>query len=104
MRNNNKIYLVSEIQCYCDDTMQKRFKAFSNIEEALEYKEQLVSLWDHELCDYYDCTRNELKDYIEVIRDYELEWSFLSSDCAQEVSIEVTAVELVQDNAVEARH
>ena len=102
---NNKIYLVSEIQqCYSDETMEKRFKAFSNIEAALKYKDELVSLWDHELCDYYDCTRNELKDYIKVIRDHALEWSFFSPDCTQEVSIEVIAIELVQDTLVEPRH
>ena len=101
---NNKIYLVSEIQCYSDDVMQKRFKSFDTIEAALKYKDELVSLWKHDLCEYYDCTSNELEDNIDVIRNYELEWSFLSSDCTQEVSIEVTAVELVQDTLVEPRH
>ena len=36
-----KVYLVSEVKCYSDQPMIKRFETFSTEEDAIEYKNWL---------------------------------------------------------------
>lgn len=91
---NNKIYLVSEVQCFNDERMCKRFSSHKSKEDAIKQFEQLKSLWNHELCDYYDCTNDELEEWIEITCDEWYLFSWLSSDGCTEVEIEITELEL----------
>ena len=89
-----KVYLVSEVKCYSDQLMIKRFETFSTEEDAIEYKNWLKETWIAEYMDHYDCEEDELEDWIEITYDMDCLWGTLSSDGTEELEIEVTELDL----------
>lgn len=87
-----KIYVVSEIYASYTEIIQDRYFAFNDIEKAIARKDELVSLWDHEMCEHFDCLSSELPNYIDLLHDLKLTYHAVVSDL--EVKIEVKAVEL----------
>ena len=64
----------------------------TDIEKAIACKDELISLWDHEMCENFDCLSSELTNYIDVLHDLNLTYHVVVSDL--ELKIEVRAVEL----------
>lgn len=89
-----KIYLVSEVKCYSDEPMIKRFETFTTEEDAIEYKNWLKEKWIAEYMDYYNCEEDELEDWIEITSDMDCLWGTLNSDGTEELEIEVTELDL----------
>lgn len=87
-----KIYVVSEIYASYTEIIQDRYFAFTDIEKAIACKDELISLWDHEMCENFDCLSSELTNYIDVLHDLNLIYHVVVSDL--ELKIEVRAVEL----------
>ena len=93
------MYLVSEVQCHSEEVMNKRFKLFSNKEDAQKYFDELKELWIHDLCEDLDCSVFELESYAETyfagtyFNNSSL-WNYISEDGALEVEIELTELEV----------
>ena len=90
-----KVYLVSEVRCYNDESMVKNFEVFSTEEDAIKYKDWLVENWIEDLMKGYNVeTIEDLEMYIEITYDMNCIWGFLNEDCSEEVEIEVTELDL----------
>ena len=89
-----KIYLVSEVECYDDTPMSKRFEVFSTKEDAIKYKNWLKENWIAIYMDYYDCEEDEIENWIYITHDKDYLWGTLNSDGTEELEIEVTELDL----------
>ena len=93
----SKVYLVSHIQCWNDQAMDKQFQLFNTREDAIRYKNELKDAIIEDLLDYY-----EAKDYddlfgnwCEETHDYDFCWGYLDADGTHEVEIEVTELDIL---------
>lgn len=90
-----KVYLVSEVKCYNDESMSKNFEVFSTEEDAIKYKDWLVENWIEDLMEGHNVeTIEDLETYIEITYDMNHIWGFLNEDYSEEVEIEVTELDL----------
>ena len=87
------MYLVSEVQCHSEEVMDKRFKLFSNKEDAQKYFDELKELWIHDLCEDLDCSVFELELDAGIYFDGSLLWNYISEDGTLEVEIELSELE-----------
>ena len=92
----SKVYLVSYIQCWNDQAMDKQFQLFNTREDAIKYKNELKDAIIEDLLNYY-----EAKDYDDLFNnwceetcDYECCWGYLNEDCTHEVDIEVDELDI----------
>ena len=88
------MYLVSEVQCHSEEVMDKRFKLFSNKEDAQKYFNELKELWIHDLCEYLDCSVFELESDAGIYFNGYLLWNYISEDGTLEVEIELSELEV----------
>lgn len=58
----NKVYLVSKVLAYSDDTMNTEFKIFANEKDARIYFDKLVDEYKEDSMEYYGCTEEDLYD------------------------------------------
>ncbi len=93
----NKIYLVSYIQCWNDQDMEKEFHLFNTKEDAIRYKDELKETIIADLMDYYDAMDQDdlFRNWCEETCDYECCWGYLSEDCTKEVEIEVDELDIL---------
>ena len=92
-----KVYLVSHVQCWNDQAMDKSFQLFNTKEDAIRYKNELKDAIVEDLLDYYGA-----KDYDDLFNhwceetfDYERCWGYLNGDCTHEVEIEVDELDIL---------
>ena len=88
------MYLVSEVQCHSEEVMDKRFKLFSNKEDAQKYFDELKELWIHDLCEDLDCSVFELELDAGTYLNNSSLWNYISVDGTLEVEIELTELEV----------
>ena len=94
----DKIYLVSYIQCWNDQAMEKNFQLFNTKEDAIKYKDELKATIIADLIDYYEVEdEDELFGgrWCEETYDYECCWGYLDSDYSHEVEIEVDELDIL---------
>lgn len=93
----DKLYLVSYIQCWSDQAMEKSFQLFSTKEDAIRYKNELKATIIADLMNYYDAEdQNDLfSNWCEETHDYECCWGYLSDDGTHEVEIEVDELDIL---------
>ncbi len=90
-----KVYLVSEIICFMDERMNKRFEVFKTKEDAIEYKEWLIEEWIADLADVNFCEEEDVEDFIHINYNSPCLWGFTNEDCSEEVEIEITELDLL---------
>jgi hypothetical protein len=88
------MYLISEIQCHSEEVMDKRFKLFSNENDARIHFNQLKEFWIHDLCEDLDCSVFELEIEAGTYYDTSSIWNYISEDGSLEVEIELTELEV----------
>ena len=89
-----KIYLVSNIEAYSDECLNKKFEIFKTKEEAIEYKNWLVEAYKTNWCDYYECDDDELEDWIEIMYETETQFKVLEHDGTEEIDIEIIELDI----------
>lgn len=91
----NKVYLVSEIQCFSTEVMQKRFWVFSSLDKALAFKNNLDALWIHDLLEgsEYD-SLEEMEDNgeITIVHMGPLLFNFIGQYGEPEVEIQISTL------------
>ncbi len=93
----NKIYLVSHIQCWTDQAMEKSFQLFNTKEDAIQYKNELKAAIIADLMDYYEAENYDelFTRWCEETYDYECCWGYLNGDGTHEVEIEVDELDIL---------
>lgn len=89
-----KIYLVSNIEAYSDECLNKNFEIFKTKTEAIEYKNWLVEAYKTNWCDYYECDDDELEDWIEIMYETETQFKVLEQDGTEEIDIEIIELDI----------
>ena len=89
-----KIYLVSNIEAYSDECLNKKFEIFKTKKEAIEYKNWLVEAYKTNWCDYYECDDDELEDWIEIMYETETQFKGLQQDGTEEIDIEIIELDI----------
>ena len=89
-----KIYLVSNIEAYSDECLNKKFEIFKTKKEAIEYKNWLVEAYKANWCDYYECDDDELEDWIEIMYETETQFKVLEHDGTEEIDIEIIELDI----------
>lgn len=92
-----KVYLVSHIQCWSDEAMDKRFQLFQTKEDAIQYKEELKTAIIEDLLEYYEARDEDdlFSNWCEETYDYEWCWGYLNSDGTHEVEIEIDELDIL---------
>jgi hypothetical protein len=91
-----KVYLLSKVDCYTDESMQKEHLLFSTFEEACVYKEELVKAIKADLMEHYEVeNEDELYDMIDITSDNDWIWGYLNCDCTHEVEVEIEELDVM---------
>ena len=93
----NKVYLVSEIQCFNTEIMQKRFWVFSTLEDAIVFKNNLDALWIHDLLEdsEYDTLEDmENNGEITIVHMGQLLFNFIGQYGEPEVEIQISTLNI----------
>ena len=92
-----KVYLVSHIQCWNDQAMDKSFQLFNTKEDAIAYKNELKTAIIADLIEYYEARDEDdlFSHWCEETYNYECCWGYLNSDSTHEVEIEVDELDIL---------
>jgi hypothetical protein len=92
-----KVYLVSHVQCWNDQAMEKNFQLFNTKEDAVAYKNELKAAIIADLIEYYEARDEDdlFNNWCEEKYDYECCWGYLNSDYTHEVEVEVDELDIL---------
>lgn len=93
----SKVYLVSHIQCWNDQAMDKSFQLFNTKEDAIAYKNELKAAIIADLIEYYEAQNEDdlFNNWCEETYNYECCWGYLNSDSTHEVEVEVDELDIL---------